>query len=345
MMYRVLAVLAVVSGFGSASAEVPKEAQAVMQEIARGMTAGEIEGITGGIVSIGGDVAMEAYAPGNSADKQHDIRSATKSITALLVGELIEDGSLKSVKVRLSDLLPDEFSHMAKDDLRRKITVEDALTMRTGLACNDWVPSSVGNEDKMYETDDWANFLLTKPVAYERGKHFSYCTGGVVLLGRVIAKLSGKSVPDFANERLFRPLGIKGARWDQTPTGHTDTGGHLRLKLRDLHTLGLMVHADGKWGSAQLVSPKWLKEATSEQTRIYERRERFGYLWWLDGGKVKGKDVSLIYAHGNGGNFIFIVPELDLVAAFTGKNYGKRTQFIPNQLVAQKILPALITND
>lgn len=345
MMPRILMVLLVASGFGAANADVPNEAKAVMQEIARGMSAGEIEGITGGMVSIGGEIVMEAYAPGNRAGKQHDIRSATKSITALLVGELIEDGSLKSVKARLSELLPDEFSHMAKDDPRRKITVEDALTMRTGLACNDWVSSSVGNEDKMYETNDWAAFLLTKPMAYERGKHFSYCTGGVVLLGRVIAKLTGKPVPDFASERLFEPLGIEGARWDKTPTGHTDTGGHLRLRLQDLHTLGLLVRAGGKWEGEQLVSPKWLKAATSEQTRIYERRERYGYLWWLDGGSVKGKDVSLLYAHGNGGNFIFIVPELDLVAAFTGKNYGKRTQFIPNQLVAQKIVPALIVGD
>ena len=345
MTTRLLTAFAILFGFSTAKAQVTDEAKAVMQEIARGMNAGDINGITGGIVSIGGEVVMEAYAPGNSASKRHDIRSATKSITALLIGELIEDGSLRSPKVRISRLLPDEFAHLDENDPRRRITVEDALTMRTGLACNDWVPSSVGNEDKMYETDDWAAFLLTKPVAYERGKHFSYCTGGVVLLGRVIAKLSGKPVPDYANERLFGPLGIEGARWDKTPTGHTDTGGHLRLALRDLHRLGLLVHAGGAWGGAQLVDPSWLKEATSEQTRIYERRERFGYLWWLDGGTVKGKDVSLLYAHGNGGNFIFIVPELDLVAAFTGKNYGKRTQFIPNQLVAQKIVPALITAD
>ena len=345
MKFRLFGPLAIVASLGVAKADVPKEAEIVMQEIARQMTAGEIEGITGVMVSIDGDTVIEAYAPGNKATKRHDIRSATKSITALLVGELIEDGSLKSVKQRLSDLLPDEFAHMAENDLRRKITVEDVLTMRTGLACNDWVPSSVGNEDKMYETNDWAAFLLSKPMAYERGKHFSYCTGGVVLLGRLIEKLSGKLVPEFANERLFGPLGIEDARWDKTPKGHTDTGGHLRLTLNDLHKIGLMVHGGGRVQGQQLVASGWLKETTSEQTRVYERRERYGYLWWLDGGTVKGKDVSLIYAHGNGGNFIFIVPELNLVAAFTGENYGKRTQFIPNQIVAQKIVPALITDD
>lgn len=323
-------------------AQVPDEAKVVFAEIEKGLAENEFKGITGGIVSLGGEVMLEAYAPGNGADKRHDIRSATKSITALLVGELIEDGSLRTVKTKLSTILLEEFARLDKDDRRRDLTVEDALTMRTGLACNDWVPSSVGHEDKMYRTKDWAAFLLSQPVAYERGEHFSYCTGGVVLLGRVIEKLSGKNVPDFALERLFGPLGVTGARWEKTPKGHTDTGGHLRLTLRDLHTIGLLVHAGGKWNGQQLISSEWLSETLDEQTRIPERRERYGYLWWMDSGTVKGKDVSLLYAHGNGGNFIFIVPELDLVAAFTGKNYGKPTQFIPNRLVAQRMVPALI---
>ncbi len=326
----------------SAITPIPEVAETVMKDIARELQEGEHKGITGGMVSIGAQTVFEAYASGYNAERKHDIRSATKSITALLVGDLVADGKLKSVKTRLSKLLPDEFAHMEKKDPRRDITIEDALTMRTGLACHDWVPASLGHEDKMYKTRDWAAFLLSQPMAYERGEHFSYCTGGVVLLGRVIEKLSGKPVPEFAEERLFGPLGISGARWEKTPKGHTDTGGHLRLTLRDLHTLGLLVQAGGVWNGEQIIDPKWLREATSEQTSVYERRERYGYLWWRDGGEVKGKDVTLLYAHGNGGNFIFIVPELELVAAFTGKNYGKNTQFIPNQLVARRMIPALI---
>lgn len=312
----------------------------VVDDVAAKMRAGDYEGITGMMISRNDDVLAEAYAPGYGPEKRHDIRSATKSITALLVGELVEDGSLKSVKTKLSKILPDAFAHMPKDDPRRDIRVEDVLTMRTGLACNDWVPSSVGQEDKMYKTRDWGAFLLNLPMAHERGEHFSYCTGGVVLLGRVIKKLSGMSVPDYAEERLFGPMGIEGARWEDTPTGHTDTGGHLRLTLQNLHRIGSLVRNGGEG----LVDPKWLKEATTEKTHVYERRERYGYLWWLNSGEVKGQPVSLIYAHGNGGNFIFYVPELKLVAAFTGKNYGDRSQFIPMQLLTREIIPSLIAD-
>lgn len=336
-MRRLFAIGLILATGGASNASVVDDAAAKMR-------AGEYEGITGMMVSQDGALLTEAYAPGYGPDRRHDIRSATKSITALLVGELIEDGSLKSVKTKISRILPDAFAHMPKDDPRRDIRVEDALTMRTGLACNDWVPASVGQEDKMYKTRDWGAFLLNLPMAYERGKHFSYCTGGVVLLGRVIEKLAGKPVPDFAEERLFGPLGIMGAKWEKTPKGHTDTGGHLRLTLGDLHKLGALVLAGGKANGQQLVSAPWLEEATTEKTRIYERREKYGYLWWLDGGEVRGQPVSLIYAHGNGGNFIFIVPELKLVAAFTGKNYGKRTQFIPMQILTREIVPSLIAD-
>ena len=87
---------------------------------------------------------------------------------------------------------------------------------------------------------------------------------------------------------------------------------------------------------------KWIETATRPHTDIPERRERYGYLWWFDEGEVKGQPVSLRFAHGNGGNFIFIVPELALVAAFNGRNYGKPEQFIPMQIVTQEIVPALI---
>jgi len=324
----------------------PLRANDTLAAIAERLAAGEYSGITGGILSVDGKLVFEAYAPGVTAGDRHDIRSATKSITAILVGELIEDGLLKSVKVKVSDILDEEFKAIPKGDPKRDITIEDILTMRTGLACNDWAEASVGHEDKMYKTRDWAAFLLSQPIAHEVGEHFSYCTGGVVLLGRVIRKLSGRDVPDYADERLFAPLGIKGAKWDGTPKGYTDTGGHLRLSLGDLYKIGVLMANGGASGhgtdQAQIVAQDWVRAMTTEHTRIYERRQRYGYLWWLDTGEVKGKSVSLIYAHGNGGNFILIVPELKLVAAFTGKNYGKPEQFIPLQLLSREIVPALI---
>lgn len=329
-------------GLALLAAWAPVHANDTIKDIAGKISSGKYKGITGGMVSVDGELLFESYVPGNNADKRHDIRSATKSVTSLLIGELIEDGSLSSVKDKVAKILPEEFAHLAKNDPRRDIRIEDILTMRTGLACNDWVPASLGQEDKMYKTRDWAAFLLNQPLAYEVGEHFSYCTGGVVLLGRVIRKLAGMDVPSFAEERLFRPLDIEGAKWEETPAGHTDTGGHLRLRLADLHKIGVLMLNKGRVDGSQIVAEDWVNVSTKQHTDVYGRHEKYGYLWWLNSGEVKGKAISLIYAHGNGGNFIFIVPELSLVAAFTGKNYGKPTQFVPMQILAKEVVPVLV---
>ena len=310
--------------------------------IGQNLEAGKYQGVTSGLVSHKGKMLFEAYGPGISANTQHDIRSATKSVTAILIGQLIKKGQLSGVNARLSDILPNEFSAVAAADSKREITIENILTMRSGIACNDWIPSSLGQEDKMYPTEDWASFILRQPNAFERGKHFSYCTGGVVLLGRVIRQLSGKPVPALAAEFLFKPLGIEGASWANTPKGFADTGGHLKLTSRDLLKIGLLIENAGEWQGQELVPAKWVKAMTSEHTEIYERREKFGYLWWLEDGTISDRKISLTYAHGNGGTFIFIVPELKLEAAFTGVNFGMRSQFTAKNLFTREIIPALI---
>ena len=194
----------------------------------------------------------------------------------------------------------------------------------------------------MYGTRDWSAFVVALPRSHLRGEHFSYCTGGVILLGRVIEALSGVDVPTFANERLFGPLGIEDARWDATPEGHTDSGGHLRLTIHDLLKLGQLVHADGRWDGKALVSSDWIEAITTAHTRIEGRRETYGYLWWLQTVEVRGRPITLRYAHGNGGTFVVIVRELDLVAAFTGENYGRPDQFIPLKLLVEVVIPALL---
>ncbi len=314
------------------------EIDAVALEIA----SGKMDGVTGMTISIGGEVVASAAAPGEDAGKAQDIRSATKSITSLLIGALIDDQLLKSVDEPVSALLPEEFASIGSGDPRRKITVENLLTMRSGLACDDWAPASVGHEDKMYETKNWTAFLLSQPMAHERGKHFSYCTGGVVLLGRVIEKLSGESVPAFAERRLFAPLGIEDARWARTPEGGTDTGGHIRLSVRDLEKIGRLVLTGGQWEGRQVISRAWTETATTKHTDIAERKFDYGYLWWLDAIERDGVSYPVTFAMGNGGNFIFVLPKQNAVVAFTANNFNSPRQFVPAELLRDRILAALI---
>lgn len=309
-----------------------------LSSLSNDFQSGEWPGVTSMMITVDGILLVEDYAQGVSTDDTHDLRSATKSVTAILIGEMIEDGLISSVDQPVAELIPRRFSSFGSHDLKRQVTVEDLLTMRSGMACDDWVPASLGQEDKMYETPDWVAFFLSQPRAHERGEHFSYCTGGVVLLGELITDLSGMSVSDFATERLFEPLGISSAKWADTPTGGTDTGGHLEMTAADFHRLGVTLLD----GNPEIISPDWFDEMVAYQTDVYERRSTYGYLWWRDRVEMDGRTLDYHYAHGNGGNFIFAVPSLGLVASFTGTNFGSRLQFQPVSILRDRIIPAVM---
>ena len=312
--------------------------------IANGVSAQRWPGITSVTISMDGKTLVSAFAPEISTDTLHDTRSATKSVTALLVGELLEDNADLDVNDRIADLLPTRFNDLPPDDLRRNITIRDLLTMRSGFACDDWVPASLGHEDKMYQSDDWVGFFLSQPLSHESGEHFSYCTGGVLLLGELIEEVSEQSISSFAQERLFAPLNIVDAKWETTPEGGTDTGGHLRLTSSDFHKIGILMSRRGRWGGQQIISEQWWSEVVALQTDVYERRATYGYLWWRDSIRFDddGPSIDYFYAHGNGGNFIFVVPSHEFVVSFTGVNFGSRLQFQALSIFRDMLAPHLL---
>ena len=179
------------------------------------------------LVKDGSLVAAGVERAGRTAP---DLRSATKSVTALLVGIALESGKIPSLQSRVVDLLPEYRELLQKDPRKAAITVEDLLTMRSGLDCDDWQPGSPGHEDTMYEQRDWLAFWARVPAREQPGQRFSYCTGNVIALGAIVARASGMGLDDFAAQHLFKPLGIESAKWASWNRGKgIDSGGHLRL--------------------------------------------------------------------------------------------------------------------
>ena len=267
-----------------------------------------------------GKPIFEHYWNGYGKDTLHDLRSATKSITSLMVGIAIDKGMLGGLDEPISKYLAAPYPQAPA--LQYNIALEHLLTMRSGLECNDFVASSPGKEERMYVTQDWVRFFLDLPKAHDPGGPATYCTGGVVTLGRIIAEGSKRSIPDFAEAHLFGPLGVTGARWaDFDNHRQTDTGGHLQLRPRDMARIGQLVLQGGKWNGVQLVSQAWIDQSTRQRVK-YANGAPYGYLWWVGSVPYKDRKVEVRYADGNGGQFIFVVPELDLVAVFTGENYN-----------------------
>jgi CubicO group peptidase (beta-lactamase class C family) len=322
------------------AAEVGMDA-VILKRAVDTLPAPEVHKLSSMIVLRHGKPVIEQYWGRYTKNHLHDMRSATKSITSLMLGISIDKGMLPGVDQPMRTHLAS--SYPGAPALQPDITLKHLLTMRSGLACDDWNAGSPGNENKMYGSGDWVQFFLNLPVAAAPDTQTHYCTGGVVALGRVIAESSKRKVPDFASEYLFGPLQVAGARWAEFDgKRQTDTGGHLYMRPRDMAKIGQLVLQKGKWEGVQLVSEAWIAESTRVHTRYLSNNRRYGYLWWIQPVGYKDRMIDVHFADGNGGQLIMVVPELDLVAVFTGENYNSSKAEQGKLLLSEQIIPAVI---
>ncbi len=296
-------------------------------------------GIDGVVVLYKGAVVHEAYFRKWDKDDIHSTRSASKALTSALVGIAIDKGFLKGVDQKVFPFFPEYEGSIDNWDPRKDdITIGHLLSMTSGVR---------NNEDNMYPTDDWIKFYLDQPLQADPGTQFSYATSGVVTLGNIITRASGMRIPEFTDKYLFEPMGISEYKWPITNSrgnqGLAMTGGGLHLSPRDMAKFGLLYLNDGRWNGQQLVSGEWVKESTSKQSTSDLYGEDFGYLWRMIDREIDNTTYRSIEAWGNGGQFIMIWPDLDLVVAWTGENYGKFPEMErPFDLTEAFILPAII---
>jgi CubicO group peptidase (beta-lactamase class C family) len=305
-----------------------------LRDMEAAIHAGDFKKIGSVVLARHGKLVYEGYFEGDAATLR-DTRSATKSITDVLVGIAIHEQKLSGVDARVLDLLPERARKLQNPDARKdKITVEDFLTMSSPLECDDWNDASRGNEERMYVIEDWAQFVLDLPMRghmhvgdkeepAKYGRYFSYCTGGVFVLSEVLQKATGQRTDHYAQEKLFGPLGISDAQWVYSPLNIPQTGGGLRLTSRDLVKIAELYRSGGMWKGGRLVEEAWVKASTQPHAQIDDQTE-YGYLWWLKTFKSGEKGYPAFYMNGNGGNKVAVFPGLDLDVVITSTNYNTR---------------------
>jgi len=264
----------------------------------------------------------EAYYNGYDRDTLHDVRSVTKSITSALSGIAIDRG-LVSLDDTIAQHIPNFESYPGIDDRKRSIRIRDLLNMRTGMDCDDGVDASPGNETRMYDRDDWVRFALGIPMVADPGQVMSYCSAGVMLLGHILSTRAGVKLEDFAATHLFGPLRITNVRWLHSPMGITNANSTFQIRARDAAKFGTLYLNVGAWQGTQVIPPVWI-ERSFELTTAYGEGNGYGWLWWKSRFNVRGTPQDGIFASGNGGNFIYVLPQERLVVVINASNYNIR---------------------
>ncbi len=301
------------------------------------------------LIARDGKTVYERYFDGDAATLR-DTRSATKSITDILVGIAIDEHKLSGAS---APILP-SFSgrHMANPDPRKtNITIEDLLTMSSALECDDWNDFSRGNEERMYPLEDWVQFALDLPLRGHMkvpgeappkyGRRFSYCTAGAFLVSPILEHATGIAADAYAQTHLFDPLGIRDAQWVYSPLGIPQTGGGLRLTSNDLLKIAELYQNDGVWNGKRIVSREWVRASTAPHVQIDEQTE-YGYFWWLKTFISAEKHYPAYFMSGNGGNKVVVVPSMHLSIVITSTNYNTHGMHEQTEkLLTDYILPAM----
>jgi CubicO group peptidase (beta-lactamase class C family) len=316
MAYRIgLAVLALVAAAGQARAEAGLDALLATwdQDLH-----GDLKGV---IVLRDGKTVAERYYGGATADTLHDVRSAGKSITSLLVGIAIDRGRIERVDDAVGRYWP-----AAKGSAIGDVAIADVLTMRSGLAADDEDPASPGQEDKLDDAADPQAFILGVPRAAPPGTRYRYNSVTASVAGIVVAKASGQAMADFASAHLFAPLGITSWKWASDAGGFTKGQGNLSLRLRDFAAIAEIVRAGGIYHGRRVVSRGWIDRSLASIVPIGEGdpyADFYGYFWYAKIQSIAGKPVRVSFASGNGGNKIYIVPARHMVIAIQSSAYGR----------------------
>ena len=278
-----------------------------------------------------GYLVMEAYVYPFRAEDRHYIASCTKSFVSALIGIALEQGYLDNVDHKLLDLFPDRTVANISGQ-KEAITLEHLLTMSSGL---DW-PGAKLNESlqaQMTHSQDWVQFVLNRPMAQEPGRQFRYNSGGSHLLAATIRQTTGQTPLEFARKNLFGPLGITNVYWPADPTGLNVGGGGLELRLTDLARFGYLYLQEGVWEGQAVLPAEWVAASTTAQIETGYLDYQYGYQWWVD-------PAGGYHAQGYGGQYIFVIPELNMVVVFVSGFTDAEMETVPTDLLKTFIIPA-----
>jgi CubicO group peptidase (beta-lactamase class C family) len=307
------------------------------------------------VISHHGKTIYEQYFNGYTKDSLHDTRSSFKSVAGLLTGIAIDKGFIKSVQEKVYPFFP-EYKHYDNPDSRKAhMTIQHLLEMKSGYNCEEWNSTNDCENKMMDSAKDWVKYSLDMPLLHEPGTVWSYMSANAMLLGGVIAHASHMPIDQFAAKYLFTPLGITRYRWTKDAVGQGTTAGSFYILPTDMLKIGELVLNKGVWKGKQIVSAQWINEATKRITQIEDfsnvqiskakdaipQPTWYGYTWYNEEIRTATIKHNVVFASGNGGQYMMVIKDLDLVVVFTGNSYGSARSKLPFEVLIRYVLPYL----
>lgn len=280
------------------------------------------------VIIKGGNIVKDISFNGHKSKEKHAIYSCSKSITSLLVGKAIEKGLIKGVTQKVLDFFP-KIIISEENALIENMTIENLLTMSTGLEWND-----NQNYDEMWDNDNPVEYFFSRNIKCSPGSKFTYCSGVAHILQFILEKVTGEEVLSYSKRVLFDPLDITDVLWEKYDNSLL---GSIEISPLDFAKIGYMCMKNGVWKEKEIISKNWIEISTAKHIDTPNSLEEvtnfgagYGYLWWRN-------NFGGYHANGFGGQYMFVVPESDLVVIFTGEVFGKDF-FLPQMAVEEFIL-------
>jgi CubicO group peptidase (beta-lactamase class C family) len=292
------------------------------------------------LIARGDSLVAARYFRGLEPGEAVNLKSASKSLLSPLVGIAIEEGHLRGVDQQIGPFFPEILDGAPR---KQAITLRDLLTMRAGLES-----TSFGNYGAWVNSASWVRDALRRPLIREPGTGaMIYSTGTTHILSVLLTKATGTSTRRYAQAKLFDPLGIEIRGWQQDPQGYYFGGNNLATTPRALLRIGQLYLRGGRTpGGEVVVPPDWLIDSWQVRVTRSYRGFNYGYLWWIE----DFGDHRTYFAWGYGGQFLFVVPSLDLVAVATSSLTNRPDDLRDHsgrvmRFFEQHIVPAAETGD
>ena len=307
-----------------------------------------------------GKLILDEYFYNQGPDIPHDMRSASKTFSSVIMGAAMQEGAKISPETKLYEVMAPLGPFNNPDPRKDRITLAHVMTHTTGLACDDNAESpSTGGEDVMQTQraqPNWWKFTLDLPIVHEPGERYAYCSGGISLTGGALTYATGEWLPALFDRTIAQPLQFGSYYWNLQPTGEGYVGGGAFVRTRDFLKIGQAYLDGGVWNGRRIASDAWVKDAIAPHAHISEQTtgvtgdafrqayydEDEGYAWHHISVKSGDKTYRAYHGNGNGGQLLLVVPEFDLVAMFTAGNYRQGLwNRERDDIVGEMIIPAL----